>query len=149
MATKSFQQQLKDWQVLHDNLAPRLTDMPQLAADHTALAGILTQARDLDSKQEDARSTLRDVTQQRREVKNGGRAVQRRLALGLKVALGEENEKLISFGVKPRQREFPRQQRSAAEKAARAAARALAKAAAAKAAEEASMPPLPITHPTS
>jgi hypothetical protein len=149
MATKSFQQQLKDWQVLHDNLAPRLTDMPQLAADHAALAGILTQARDLDSKQEDARSALLDVTQQRREVKNGGNAVRRRLALGLKAALGEESEKLVSFGVKPRQREFPRQQRSAAEKAARAAARALAKAAAAKAAEQASMPPLPTTPVTS
>jgi len=143
MATKRFDQQLRDWQVLHDNLAPHLTDMPQLAADHTALAGILTQARDLENKQEDARSALRDVNQQRREMKKGGRAVQRRLALGLKVALGEESEKLISFGVKPRQRQFPRQQRSAAEKATRAAARAVAKAAAAKAAEKASEPPLP------
>lgn len=149
MATKSFDQQLRDWQVLHDTLAPHLTDMPQLAADHTALAGVLDQARDLDIKQKAARSALRDVDQQRQEMKKGGRAAQRRLALGLKAALGEENEKLLSFGVKPRQREFPRQLRSAAEKAARAAARALARAAAAKAAEEASMPPLPTTRATS
>jgi 16S rRNA G1207 methylase RsmC len=147
MPTKRFKEQLVDWQVLHDNLAPRLTDMPQLAADHTALAQVLTQALDLENKQEAARAVLRDVNQQRRQMKTQGRSLQRRLTLGLKATLGEQNEKLIEFAVKPRQRQFPRQQRSAAEKAARAAARAAAKAAAAKAAEKAAEPP-PTPTPT-
>lgn len=129
MATKRFEQQLRDWQVLHDNLVPHLTDMPQLAADHTALAGVLTQARDLENKQEAARSAFRDVNQQRRDLRKQGNELRLNLADGLKAALGGRSEKLIEFGVKPRPRAFPRQQLSAAEKAERAAARAAAKAA--------------------
>jgi len=143
MPTKRFKEQLRDWKVLHDNLAPRLTDMPQVADDHAALGQVLAQVFDLENKQDAARSLLRGLNQQRKETRKQGQAVQRRLAIKLKGTLGEQNEKLIEFAVKPRQREFPRQQLSAAEKAARAAARAAAKAAAAKAAEKAAEPPAP------
>jgi len=143
MPTKRFKEQLMDWKVLHDNLAPHLPDMPLVADDHAALAQVLAQALDLENKQDAARSALRDLNQQRKETRKQGQAVQRRLAVKLKGTLGEQNEKLIEFAIKPRQRQFPRQQRSAAEKAARAASRAAAKAAAAKAAEKAAEPPTP------
>ena len=143
MPTKRFKEQVRDWRVLHDNLAPHLPDMPQVADDHAALAQVLAQVDDLENKQDNARSALRDLNQQRKATKKQGQAVQRRLAIKLKGTLGEENEKLIGFAIKPRQRAFPRQQLSAAQKAERAAARAAAKAAAAKAAEKSAEPPVP------
>lgn len=143
MPTKRFKEQLMDWKVLHDNLAPHLPDMPQVADDHAALAQVLAQALDLENKQDAARSVLRDLNQQRKDTKKQGQAVQRRLALKLKGAFGEQNEKLIEFAVKPRPRQITRQQLSAAEKAARAAARAAAKATAAKAAEKSAEPQAP------
>jgi hypothetical protein len=128
MATKSFQQQLKDWQVLHDNLAPRLTDLPQFTADHTALGQVLTQAQDLENKQDAARATLRDVNQQRQQMTKQGTDLRNRLALGLRYAFGTTSEKLIEFGIDPRPRTLQRTRLSEAEKAARAAARATKKA---------------------
>lgn len=151
MPTKRFKEQVRDWRVLHDNLAPRLPDLPLVADDHAALAQVLAKVDDLENQQELARSALRDLNEQRKVTKKEGQAVQRRLALKLKGALGEQNEKLLGFAIKPRQREFPRQHLSAAQKAARAAARAAAKAAAAKAAEKeaelptSTPPPVPST----
>jgi septal ring factor EnvC (AmiA/AmiB activator) len=142
-----FKEQLVDWQVLHDNLAPRLPDMPALAADHAVLAQVLTKSQELENQQDSARAVLRDVNQQRRETATQGRSTRKRLALGLRHVLGAENEKLIEFGIKPLPRKLQRQQLSAAQKAARAAERAAAKAAAALAKEKPPPPATPATTP--
>jgi len=145
MATKRFKEKLIDWQVLHDNLAQHLTDMPQLTADQTALGQALTQAQALENKQDAARAVLRDVNQQRKDLSKQGNDLRNRLALGLRYALGNTNEKLIEFGISPRPRTLQRTRLSEAEKAARAASRAAAKAATLAAG---STPPVPAPKPS-
>src|SRR3954463_16419452 len=115
MATLRFKEQLIGWQGMHDRLAPRLPAMPALAADHAALGGVLTQALDLETKQEAARAVLRDVNQQRRQLRKQGNDLRFSLTDAPRGPLGSRNEKLIEFGVKPRPRAIPRQQLSAAE----------------------------------
>lgn len=108
MASRAFKVKLGEWQVLYDNLTPRLPDMPHLTTDHTSLATVLGQARDLENRQELANSALRDVNQQRRDILQEGNDLQSRLSSGLRGSLGSKSEKLIEFGVKPRPRKARR-----------------------------------------
>jgi hypothetical protein len=66
MSTRTFHQKVADWQVLVDNVTPRLADMPQLAADHAALSDVLAHVRTLESQQEIQKGLLRDTNQQRK-----------------------------------------------------------------------------------
>jgi len=106
---KRFKERLVDWQVLYDSLAPKVTAMPHLAADHQALGNLLTESRDLEKGQEAARSQLRDINQRRKELDQQAGELNSRLSLGLRSALGSRSEKLIEFGVKP----VPRTRRKA------------------------------------
>lgn len=133
--TIRFKEKLVDWQVMQDNLTPRLPDLPHLAADHTALEQVLTEAKGLESDQEMARSAFRSVNDRRRALLKQGTLLRNRLALGVKNALGPENSKLVEFRLKPKPEKIERRRLSPAQKAERAAARAVAKAAAAKATE--------------
>lgn len=110
MSNRNYKKTLGDWQVLYDNLTPRLPDMPQITGDHTTLATILGQARDLQNRQEAAAAQLRDLNQQRREILALGGDHTSRLAFTLKGILGGKSEKLLEFGVKP----LPRRRKKAA-----------------------------------
>jgi hypothetical protein len=112
MANRNYKKTLGDWQVLYDNLTPRLTDMPLVAGDHSTLGTILGQARSLQNQQEAASAQLRDINQQRRQIVNQGGDVTSRLGHALRSILGTKNEKLIEFGVKP----LPRVRRKATPK---------------------------------
>src|SRR5690349_16639993 len=79
---KRFKERLVDWQVLYDSLAPRITGMPHLAADHQALGNLLTESRDLEKGQEAARSQLRDINQRRKELDQQAGELNSRLSLG-------------------------------------------------------------------
>ncbi len=125
--TTRFKEKLVDWQTMFDNLDPKLADMPQFTADHAALGAILTQGRDLEKRQDAARSELRDINQQRKEMIQNGADLRDRLARGLQGVLGPKSERLIEFGVKPLPRVVRRKRLTAAEKAARDAAAATAK----------------------
>jgi septal ring factor EnvC (AmiA/AmiB activator) len=138
--TQRFKEKLVDWQVLHDNLAPRLTDLPQLAADHTALAQVLAQAKGLENDQEMARVAFQKVNQRRKALAKDGTALRNRLAHGLKSSLGPDNKELKEFRIKPQPVPLERKRLTPLQKAERAAARAAAKAAAAKAEEKAPTP---------
>ncbi len=50
------------------NLAPMITGMPHLARDHTALAALLTHARELESRQDLVTAELRSINRQRVEL---------------------------------------------------------------------------------
>jgi len=122
--TKRFKEKLIDWQTMFDTLAPKLTDMPQFTADHTALGTVLADARDLEKRQDIARSELQDINQQRKEMIQQGGDLRDRLASGVQSVLGRKSEKLIEFGVKPKARLIRRKRLTKAEKAARDAAAA-------------------------
>jgi len=144
MATKRFKEKIVDGQMLFDNVAPRLTDLPQLAADHTALGTALTQARELQGQQELAKGHLRELNKRRQEVAIETAKVRRRLAVSLQAALGEDSTTLLEFGIKPRPTtRRPRVILTPAEKAARAAERASAKAAELAKQQSVTSPPAP------
>jgi len=128
--TTRFKEKLINWQSMFDTLAPKLTDMPQFTADHTALGVVLAQGRDLEKRQDIALGELRDVNQLRKEMIAQGAELRDRLASGVQAVLGRKSEKLLEFGVKPRPRIVRRKRLTNAEKAARDAA---AKAAASEA----------------
>jgi hypothetical protein len=86
---------------LHDNLAPLLAEMPHLAKDHTALAALLTQARELESRQDFASAELRSINQQRVELERQGRNLRSRFALVLRGTLGADHVDLLKYGIQP------------------------------------------------
>jgi len=119
-----FKEKLVNWQSLVDNLAPRLGELPHLTADHAALAALLPKARELQSSQEAALAQLRDVNQQRAEMIRQVIQLSKSLGHGLKQAFGETSQKLLQYGVKPRQPTIRRKRQSVQEKLARSASRA-------------------------
>jgi len=145
--TQRFKEKLVDWQVLVDNLAPRLTDLPHLAADHAALAKVVADAHGLENEQEMARAAFRRTNQQRRDLAKQGKVLHSRLSHSLKGKLNADNADLTEFRIKPLRPTGGRVRLTPVQKAERAAARAQAKAAAAKAAEK-PVPPEPAHPPT-
>ena len=135
--TQRFKEKLVDWQVLVDNLTPRLTDFPQLAADHDALAKVVADAHGLENEQETARAAFQKVNQQRRDLAQQGKVLHSRLSLSLKGRLNPDNRDLTEFRIKPQKPPAPRRRLTPLQKAERALARAQARVTAAKAAEAA------------
>ncbi len=142
--SKRFKEKIVDGQVFFDNLTPRLTDMPQLTADHTALGTALAQARDLESRREAAKADVRGLNGQRLQTAEQAADLRRRLTDGLRSVLGADSPQLTGFGAKPLGKPAVRVRLTATEKAVRAAARAAAKAAALEAQQP---PPTPVTPP--
>jgi hypothetical protein len=136
--TQRFKEKLVDWQVLVDNLTPRLTDMPQLASDHDALAKVVADAHGLENEQETARAAFQKVNQQRRDLAEQGKILHSRLSLSLKGKLNPDSRDLTEFRIKPLKPRAPRRRLTPLQKAERALARAQDRMAAAKAAEQAS-----------
>ncbi len=144
--TQRFKEKLVDWQVLVDNLTPRLTDFPQLTADHAALAKVVADAQGLEHEQETSRAAFQKVNQQRRDLAKQGVVLHRRLSLSLKGALNPDNRDLTEFRIKPLKPPVGRPKLSPVERAERAVARAAAMMAEAKAAEKPETPEP--AHPT-
>jgi septal ring factor EnvC (AmiA/AmiB activator) len=127
--TKVFDTRLNDWQALVDNLKPHLGDLPNLAADHAALTGLIGQTRTLQAQQDLHLASVRDVVSQKNALAAQARKARNRLVAGLQSAFDHESEKLLEFGVKPRARRS-NLRLTPVQKAEKAAARATARAAA-------------------
>ncbi|HXO20001.1 MAG TPA: hypothetical protein VOA87_08770 [Thermoanaerobaculia bacterium] len=137
MPTPSFKEKLADLAVLNANLIPHLPDLPQVAADQTALAALLAEAKTLQEQQEIQKGLLRETNQRRTEIDQSGRDLRNRIGATLKGSFGLESEKLLQFGIKPRARVVRVKRPSKADKA-EALASASAKATAEAAVEAAS-----------
>jgi len=144
---RRFKEKIVDGQVLYDNIARQLADMPRLAADHQALGDALAQARDLEAKQEMTKGALRDINDRRLRLEERTDDLRRRLVAGLQSILGPDSARLLEFGVRPRPTTHRRSSLTPAQKAARAAERAIAKAAALAAAEAAAAAVEPAPEP--
>ncbi len=138
--SKRFNETIVEGLVLIDNLAPRLAELPQLAADHASLGEVLAEVRELASRREAAKAELREITQRRRQAAKRAADLRRRLTAGLQAALGADSPQLLEFGAKPLPRAGGRPRLTPLDKAARAAARAVARAAALRAAPTPSEP---------
>lgn len=121
MPTLRFRELIVNWAALHDGLAPRLPELPHLAKDHTSLAALLVEVRELESRQDQALGQLRQINQRREEIRKQGRDLHNRLASGLRAAFGLESEELLKFRIQPRSRQPRRRIPSKAEKAAQLA----------------------------
>ncbi|HET9211476.1 MAG TPA: hypothetical protein VFR03_13795 [Thermoanaerobaculia bacterium] len=112
MATFTLAKLISDWELLDTALQPHLTDMPYLKDKATALAGLITEAKDMDTKQQDLRGSLQETVRQRQALEKRGRDLQLHLAAMLRGTLGFDNQTLLGFGVKPRR---PRKKKTPAD----------------------------------
>jgi len=128
--SKSYKENLVDWQTLAENLAPRVPDLPHLAADQKALSDLVAQAHTLQDQRDAHKASLQDLNKQRQTLAAQAKRVQTRLAVGLRNAFDVDSEKLVEFGVKPRRKTVRRSRAAKLESAQKAVARAAAHAAA-------------------
>ena len=112
MATFTLAKLISDWELLDTALQPHLTDMPYLKDKATELAGLITEAKDMDTKQQDLRGSLQETVRQRQALEKRGRDLQLHLAAMLRGTLGFDNQTLLGFGVKPRR---PRKKKAPAD----------------------------------
>jgi hypothetical protein len=127
--SKSYKENLVDWQTLVDNLSPHLGDLPQVAADQKMLADLVTQAHALQDQRDAIKASLQDLNKQRLGLAAQAKRAQTRIASSLRGAFDPDSEKLVAFGVKPRRKTVRRSHAAKLESAQKAAARAAARAA--------------------
>jgi hypothetical protein len=99
-----FSERITNWDLASTNVKPHLGEMPQVAPLATELESVVVEARGLDSRQELARSQVRDLTRQRQDIEKRGEDLRRRIASHLRGTFGFTSEQLIQFGVNPRPR---------------------------------------------
>src|SRR4029079_4998509 len=115
--TPRFKEKIVTLTSLHDNLVPRLQEMPHLAKDHAALADLLTQARELEGRQDLINGELRSVNRQRLDLDRHGRDLRSRISASLRGTRGLDNADLVKYGIQPRPREVRRKRLTKAERA--------------------------------
>jgi hypothetical protein len=112
MATFTLAKLIADWELLNTALQPHLTDMPYLKDKVTELQGLITEAKGMDTKQQDLRGSLQETVRQRQALEKRGKDLHLQLSAMLRGSLGFDNQTLLSFGVKPRR---PRKKKAPAE----------------------------------
>jgi hypothetical protein len=98
---KEFGQKVQSWELLSDGLQPHLAEMPFLQPLYDELRAAIEQARDLLNVQESARSQLRGLVEQRRQIELDGEAFRSRAAAYLRGRFGFKSKQLIEFGLSP------------------------------------------------
>jgi hypothetical protein len=102
MANHTLAKTIADWELLNTALQPHLTDMPYLKDMATQLAGLITDAKAMDTKQQDLRGNLQETVRQRQDLEKQGTSLHLRVAAILRGNLGFDNQTLVGFGLKPR-----------------------------------------------
>jgi hypothetical protein len=102
MATFTLAKLIADWELLNTALQPHLTDMPYLRDKSTELAGLITEAKEMDTRQQDLRGSLQETVRQRQTLEKQGTTLHLQVATILRGSLGFDNQTLLAFGLKPR-----------------------------------------------
>jgi hypothetical protein len=105
MAAKghSYAEKFSRWELLATNAkAESVQEMPHIATDLASLEGLLTQARQVESQQEDLRSQARELNARLRDITRDGEILRRRLGANLNGKFGFTSETLVRYGFKPR-----------------------------------------------
>ncbi len=104
MAAKgqSYAEKFSRWEILITNAKPTLPEMPHIGEDLTVLEQRLTEARVLESRQEDLRAQARDLGKQIRSAAREGEKARARLGANLRAKYGFESDTLVKYGFKPR-----------------------------------------------
>jgi hypothetical protein len=110
MATPTIAKLIADWELLNTALQPHLADMPYLKDKATELEGLITEAKGMDTKQQELRGNLQETVRQRQDLEKRGKDLRLHVAAVLKGSLGFDNQTLLGFGLKPRR---PRRRKTA------------------------------------
>jgi hypothetical protein len=110
MATFTLAKLIADWELLNTALRPHLADMPYLGDKAAELEGLITEAKGMDTRQQDLRGSLQETVRQRQDLEKRGTSLHLRIAAVLRGSLGFDNQTLLSFGLKPRR---PRRKKTA------------------------------------
>jgi hypothetical protein len=102
MATFTLAKLIADWELLNTALQPHLTDMPYLRDKATALQGLITEAKEMDTRQQDLRGNLQETVRLRKELEKRGTSLHLHVAAVLRGTIGYDNQTLLGFGLKPR-----------------------------------------------
>jgi hypothetical protein len=102
MANFTLAKLIADWELLNTALQPHLTDMPYLRDKAAELQGLITEARGMDTRQQDLRGNLQETVRLRKELEKRGTSLHLHLAAILRGNLGFDNQTLLGFGLKPR-----------------------------------------------
>jgi hypothetical protein len=102
MATFTLAKLIADWELLNTALQPHLTDMPYLRDKSAELAGLITEAKEMDTRQQDLRGGLQETVRQRQTLEKQGTTLHLQVAAILRGSLGFDNQTLLAFGLKPR-----------------------------------------------
>ena len=115
----SFSIKTNNWQLMNNNLEPRLDKLPQFRPIQEELAAVVVDARQLEGEQENARKQLTELVRRRQELERRGEDIRRRAAALLRGTFGFTSEELIPFGMNPSPRNTAaRKRKKKAEKAA-------------------------------
>ena len=112
MATFTLAKLIADWELLHTALQPHLTDMPYLRDKAVELEGLITEAKGMDTRQQELRGSLQETVRQRQELEKRGKSLHLHVAAMLRGTLGCDNQTLLGFGLKPRR---PRRKKTPAD----------------------------------
>ena len=104
MATNLTGEMIGTWQVTCDAVQPDLPELPHVVEYHSELTGFIEEGKRLQVQQKGLMAELQSVNRRRREVADVGDQLRLRIGAALQAKHGFKNEKLISFGVKPRRR---------------------------------------------
>jgi hypothetical protein len=100
------------WELMSANIKPHLEAMPFLQEVVTGLDEVITEAKALDSLQEQNRQKLTDVTHRRQDLERRGEVLLTRIIAHLKGSFGYTSDDLIQFGLTPRPRTVRRQKKA-------------------------------------
>ena len=110
MANFTLAKLIADWELLHTALQPHLTDLPYLTDKAAELEALITEAKGMDTRQQELRGSLQETVRLRQEMEKRGTSLHLRVAAMLRGNFGFENQTLLSFGLKPRR---PRRRKTA------------------------------------
>lgn len=99
-----FSIKINNWQLMSNNLEPRLDSMPYMRPIQEEIAALVIEGRQLESDQENARKQFTELVRQRQELERRGEDLRIRAAAMLRGTFGFTSEELIPFGIRPRPR---------------------------------------------
>jgi hypothetical protein len=100
--SETYGDHLKEWQMMDAALTANADELPQLAASHAKLAGLLAEFRQLLQEQAALQAGKQQASQGLLSVVGKGSKVMTAVRAVLREFYGHTNEKLVEFGIQPR-----------------------------------------------
>ncbi|HXO22602.1 MAG TPA: hypothetical protein VOA87_21985 [Thermoanaerobaculia bacterium] len=112
---KTLNNQVNTWVKLATHVRANLTDMPQAGDDLAAFEQAVAHVQDMGNQEQAFTAQLRAAKGSRIQGVLDGIKLRNRLAAHVAAKYGPENEKLLEFGLRPRNRRFRRKPPAAAQ----------------------------------